>query len=87
MYPAIGAPAKYPPVHPVIIIPIVTGTLTEPYKVPTAVGILVKNDPFAMPLIIANATKGASEPETGHIDSIVTALTNIAMKIVFRGPM
>jgi hypothetical protein len=70
-----------------MIMPIVTGTLAEPYKVPTAVSILVKNDPFAMPWIIANATSGASVSETGHIESIVIALTSIAMEIVFSGPI
>ena len=70
-----------------MIIPIATGTLADPYKVPTAVGMLVKNDPFATPLIIANATRGASVSDTGHIESVVMALTSIARKIVFRGPM
>jgi hypothetical protein len=40
-----------------------------------------------MPLMIANATRGASVSDAGHIESIVMALTSIAMKIVFRGPM
>jgi hypothetical protein len=71
----------------VTIIPIATGTLAEPYKVPTAVGMLVKNDLFAMPLIMANATRGAIVSETGHIESIEMELTSIAMKIVFSGPM
>jgi hypothetical protein len=40
-----------------------------------------------MPLVIANATRGASVSKTGRINSVVIALTSTAMEIVFSGPI
>ena len=87
MNPAIGAPEKQPPVHAVMIILIATGTLAEPCKAPTAVDVLLKDDPLAIPVMNAHATRGASLSVTGQIESMVKSLTSMATKTVCRGPM
>jgi hypothetical protein len=78
--------SKYPPTHPVTIIPIATLTLAEPKTFPTTVGIVEKNPPFAIPLIITNATSGATELDTGQRTSMLTALSSRERKSVFSGP-
>ena len=77
---------KYPPTHPVTIMPIATETRCEPKTVPTTVGIVAKNPPLAAPFIITKTTKGPSESETGQIANMLTVVRNKPMKSVFRGP-
>lgn len=68
------------------IIPIATLTLALPNTVPTTVGIVAKNPPFAAPLIITKATNGPKEFETGHITNILAALSKRETNKVFNGP-
>lgn len=63
-----------------------TETLCDPNTVPTTVGIVAKNPPFAAPFMITKMTSGASESETGHITKTLIVVRNRPMKSVFRGP-
>ena len=67
--------------------PIATPTLLLPKTLITTVGIVLKNPPFAAPLITTNAIRGPREVETGQITSILTALRARAMKSVLTGPI
>lgn len=86
LHPAIGAPIKYPPAQAVTIIPIATDNLADPNTFPTTVGMIAKKPPLAAPLMIANAISGASVCETGHRESMLTALKSSEIKSVFSGP-
>ena len=69
-----------------VIIPIATPALADPNTLPTTVGIVEKNPPFAAPLIITNTARGARLIETGHIVSMLTAPRHREMNSVLRGP-
>jgi len=86
MYPAMGAPSKYPPVHPVTIMPIATETRALPKTLPTTVGMIAKNPPLPMPLTTTKTMSGARDVDTGHNTSMLTALTIKDKKRVFTGP-
>ena len=77
---------KYPPSHPLTIIPTATETLADPNTFPTTVGIVEKKPPLADPLITTNATSGPMELETGHSTKILSALSSSDRKSVFRDP-
>lgn len=78
--------SKYPPAQPVTTIPITTDTLADPNVLPTTVGMVEKNPPFAMPFTITNTIKGPKEVETGQMISILSALNSSDMNSVLRGP-
>ena len=78
---------KYPPAQPLTIIPIATPTLLDPNTLPTTVGIVLKNPPFAAPLIITNAISGPKLLLTGHRTNILNALKSSAMNNVLTGPI
>lgn len=63
-----------------------TLTRADPNTFPTTVGMVEKNPPFDMPLMMTNATSGPIELETGHRTSMLTALRRREMKSVFSGP-
>jgi len=69
-----------------MIMPIATDTLADPNTLPTTVGMVEKKPPFPMPLIIAKAMSGASEFETGHRTSMLTALRKREKNRVLSGP-
>lgn len=64
-----------------------TDTLWDPNTLPTTVGIVEKNPPFAAPLRTTNATKGASVVEAGHKASIVMALINKEINKALSDPI
>jgi hypothetical protein len=70
----------------VTIIPIATDTLAEPNTVPTTVGMVAKNPPFAAPLMMTKLMSGPREFETGQITSILAALNNKDMNNALSGP-
>lgn len=78
---------RYPPAQPVTIIPIATPTRRLPNTLPTTVGIVLKNPPFAIPFITTNAISGPNVLDTGQMTSILMALMSNAMKRVLTGPM
>lgn len=78
---------KYPPTHPVTVIPIATDTLADPNTLLITVGMVEKKPPFATPLIIAKAIIGPIESDNGHSTSILTALSRRELNSVFSGPM
>ena len=78
--------SKYPPTHPVTIIPIATETLCEPNSLPTTVGIVAKKPPFEAPLMITNITIGPSEFEIGQITKMLMVVKKSTIRRVFRGP-
>ena len=77
---------RYPPAQPVTIIPIATETLAEPKTLPTTVGIVEKNPPFAAPLMMTKAIRGATVLDTGHNTSMLNALKRRDRKSVLSGP-
>lgn len=77
---------RYPPPQPVTIIPIATDTRAEPKTLPTTVGMVAKNPPFAMPLMITKMISGPREIETGQRTSMLNAVSKREMNSVFRGP-
>ena len=78
--------SKYPPTHPVTIIPIATETLCEPNSLPTTVGIVAKKPPFEAPLMITNNTIGPSECVIGHMTKMLRVVKKSTMRRVFSGP-
>lgn len=66
--------------------PIATETLAEPKTLPTTVGMVEKNPPFAAPFITTNAIKGANVLDAGHNTSILVALRRSDKKSVLSGP-
>lgn len=77
---------KYPPAHPVTIIPMATDTRCEPKTLPTTVGMVEKNPPFAIPLKMTKIAKDASDLEIGHITNMVMAFNNRQKNRVFKAP-
>lgn len=77
---------RYPPAHPVTIMPMATETLADPKTFPITVGMVAKNPPLAIPLMTTNATRGPSDSDTGHSTSILTALNRRETNSVLRGP-
>ncbi len=67
--------------------PIATETLAEPKTLPTTVGMVEKNPPFAAPLMMAKATRGTSVLDTGHNTSMLNALRRRDIKTVLSGPI
>ena len=67
--------------------PIATPTLRLPKTEPTTVGMVLKNPPFAAPLIITNAIRGARVVDAGQRASILSALKISERSSVFTGPM
>jgi hypothetical protein len=67
--------------------PIATPTLRLPKTLPTTVGIVEKNPPFAAPLMITNAINGPRELLTGQSTSMLSAERRRAMNNVFTGPI
>lgn len=63
-----------------------TETLAEPKTLPTTVGMVEKNPPFAAPLMMTNAAKGANALETGHSTSILVALRRRDRESVLSDP-
>ena len=53
---------------------------------PTTVGIVVKNPPLAIPLMITKATSGPREFDKGHITIKLIAHSNRVKNSVFREP-
>lgn len=53
---------------------------------PTTVGMVEKNPPFAEPLITTKATNGPMELETGHNTKRLRALSSNEMNRVFMAP-
>lgn len=78
---------RYPPAQLVTIIPMATDTLADPNTFPTTVGIVEKNPPFAIPLMITNTTNGPMDVETGQMISILRALSNSETNSVLSPPM
>ena len=79
--------SRYPPAHPETIIPIATPTLRLPNTLPTTVGIVLKNPPFAAPFMITKTINGPRVSDTGHSTNILRALIKSEMKSVLTGPM
>jgi hypothetical protein len=63
-----------------------TETLAEPNMLPTTVGMVEKNPPFAAPLMMTNATRGATVLDTGHSTSMLNAPRRSDRKSVLSGP-
>jgi len=78
---------KYPPAHPVTIMPIATPTLRLPNTDPTTVGMVLKKPPLAAPLIMANAINGPRVLDTGHMTNMLIALSIKEMNNVLTGPI
>lgn len=83
----VGQTIKYPPAQPDTIIPIATPTRRLPNTLPTTVGIVLKNPPFAAPLIITKAIKGPNVFDTGQSTSMLSALRIRERRRVFTGPI
>jgi hypothetical protein len=66
--------------------PITTETLADPKTLPTTVGMVEKNPPFAAPFMMTNAINGANVLDTGHRTSILVALRRRDRKSVLSGP-
>lgn len=77
---------KYPPSHPLTIIPTATETLADPNTFPTTVGMVEKKPPFADPLISTNAIRGPIELDTGHSTKRLSALSSSDRNNVFSEP-
>lgn len=77
---------KYPGPHPVIIMPITTGTLRLPKSEITTGGMAEKKLPLPKPLRTTKTTRGPTDVEKGHTKSRVTAFSKRAKKSVFTGP-
>jgi hypothetical protein len=77
---------KYPAVQPVMDMLIATAALPGSKMPATTVGCVVKYDPFATPLSIANTISGPSVLDTGQIASMLKALRIIVITNMFRGP-
>src|SRR4051812_14336662 len=67
--------------------PIATDTLAEPNTLPTTVGMVAKNPPLAIPLMITKTINGPKESETGHSTNALSALNSKDENTVFRGPI
>lgn len=67
--------------------PIATVTRAEPKQLPTTVGIVEKNPPFAIPLITLKTARGPRVVDTGQIASMLTAARVRARKRALRGPI
>ena len=77
---------RYPPAQPVTIMPMAMGTRADPNTFPTTVGMVEKNPPFAIPLIMTKTTSGPIDVDTGQRTSMLTALSRRDIKRVFSGP-
>jgi len=66
--------------------PIATETLADPKTFPMTVGMVAKNPPLAIPLIMTNATRGPSDSDTGHRTSMLIALNRRETNSVLSGP-
>ncbi|KAJ8123929.1 hypothetical protein O1611_g9480 [Lasiodiplodia mahajangana] len=64
-----------------------TVTRAEPKQLPTTVGIVEKNPPFAMPLTTLNIVNGARLVDTGQTASILTAARLSARNSALREPI
>jgi hypothetical protein len=62
-------------------------TRAEPKQLPTTVGIVEKNPPFAIPFTTLNIVSGAKVVETGHTASMLTAARLSARSKALRGPI
>lgn len=67
--------------------PIATVTRAEPKQLPTTVGIVEKNPPFAIPLTTLNTASGARVVDTGQTASVLTAARVSARNRALRGPI
>lgn len=67
-------------------IPITTDTLADPKVLPTTVGMVEKNPPFAMPFTITKMIKGPRDVEIGQMISILSALNSNDINSVLSGP-
>lgn len=66
--------------------PMAMGTRADPNTFPITVGMVEKNPPFAIPLIMTKTTSGPIDVDTGQSTSMLTALSRRDMKRVFSGP-
>jgi hypothetical protein len=67
--------------------PIATVNRAEPKQLPTTVGIVEKNPPFAIPLTTLNTASGARVVDTGQTASILTAAKLRERNRALRGPI
>lgn len=63
-----------------------TDTRAEPNTFPTTVGMVEKNPPLAIPLIMTKTINGPMDVETGQRISMLRALSKSDMNRVFNGP-
>lgn len=76
-----------PPLQLVTIMPMATVTLADPKRLPTTVGIVEKNPPFAIPFTILNIVSGARVVDTGQTASMLIAARLRARNRALRGPI
>lgn len=77
---------RYPPSHPLTIMPTATDTRADPNTFPTTVGIVEKKPPFAAPLIITNTTSGPIESEMGQRTKMLIVLSTKDRNNVLSDP-
>lgn len=77
---------RYPPSQPLTTMPMATDTRAEPKTLPTTVGMVEKNPPFAEPLIMTKAISGPMELDTGQSTKMLNALSSNDRKSVFSDP-
>jgi len=78
---------KYLPAHPLTIRRIAAKTLLLAESLPTTVGIVLKKQPLAAPLMNTKTISGAKQLDTRHTTSMLTTLIMSEMKRVLTGPM
>lgn len=77
---------RYPPTHPVTIMPIAVVTLADPNTLPTTVGMVEKNPPFDIPFKITKAIMGARVVEAGHRARMLRPVVMSDSRRVFKAP-
>lgn len=66
--------------------PIAMDTLAEPKTLPTTVGIVEKNPPFEIPLMMTKTIIGPRVVEAGQMTNMLMAVRLSEMKSVLSGP-